>query len=172
MNASHFRRLFDYNYWAHQRLWTCAVKLSDEQFYRPSDFSVGSVHQQLVHTMGAEWLWLQRARVVTPDPFPAATDYPTRDSIRARWDQVEREWRGYVGGLRDEQLDEIFTFTSINGNAKREIARWEALSTIINHSTDHRAQTMALIHHLGGRTVEQDFVFYTWEKPITAPERT
>jgi uncharacterized damage-inducible protein DinB len=165
MNAAHFRRLFDYNYWAHKRVWGCTTELSDEQFYRPSDFSVGSVHEQLVHTMGAEWLWLQRAKVVPPDPFPQAADYPTRESIRARWDEVEREWGGYVNHLEDAQLDETFAFISINGNARREIQRWEALATIINHSTDHRAQTMALIHQLGGKTVEQDFVFYTWEHP-------
>jgi uncharacterized damage-inducible protein DinB len=124
------------------------------------------VHEQLVHTMGAEWLWLQRVKEESPVPFLSAADYPTRESIRSKWDAVERNWREYVGALRDEQLDEIFTFISINGNARREIARWEALSTIINHSTDHRAQTMALIHQLGGKTVEQDFVFYTWEFPI------
>jgi uncharacterized damage-inducible protein DinB len=166
MNAAHFRRLFDYNYWAHKLVWGCTIELSDEQFYHPSDFSVGSVHEQLVHTMFAESLWLERAKGIWPNTDIDAKDYPTREAIRSKWDEVEGNWREYVGALRDEQLEDIFTFISINGKAKREIAQWEALSTIINHSTDHRAQTMALIHQLGGKTVEQDFVFYTWEFPI------
>ncbi len=34
---------------------------------------------------------------------------------------------------------------------------------VINHGTDHWAQTLALIHQVGGQTLEQDFIFYAWE---------
>jgi uncharacterized damage-inducible protein DinB len=31
---------------------------------------------------------------------------------------------------------------------------------VINHSTDHRAQTLAMLHHLGAPTIGQDFLAY------------
>lgn len=163
MTAEHYRRLIEYTYWAHKRVWDCAMALSDEQFNRPCDYSMGSVKDQLVHTMAAEWLWLERLKGTSPDALFSSADFPTRDSIRAKWDEVEADWRAYVAALRDEQLDEILHYTSITGRAPRQTPRWEALSQIINHGTDHRAQTLSLIHQLGGKTIEQDFVFYTWE---------
>ncbi len=66
MNAAHYRRLIDYSYWAHRRVWDCIMKLSDEQFARPSDYSIGSLHAQVVHTMSSEDLWLRRIRNEAP----------------------------------------------------------------------------------------------------------
>ena len=165
MTANHYRRLFDYNYWAHRRVWGCIVALSDEQFYRPCDYSIGSLREQIAHTMGAEWLFLQRVQGTSPSSIPSAETHPTRESIRAYWDTLETDWRAYLDGLRDEQLDGKITYTSLNGKVQRTQPLWELLTQILNHSTDHRAQTLALIHQLGGETLEQDFIFYTWEKP-------
>jgi uncharacterized damage-inducible protein DinB len=165
MNANRYRRLYDYNYWAHRRVWECVAPLTEEQFIRPSNYSIGSIHEQVVHTMAAEWLFLQRVQGISPDSLPQADQYPTRESIRAEWDQLEAGWRAYVAKLSDEQLDGLMTFTSLNGKTSRTMPLWEMLSQILNHSTDHRAQTLALIHQVGGKTVEQDFIFYAWEKP-------
>jgi uncharacterized damage-inducible protein DinB len=165
MNAAYFRRMIDYTYWAHHKVWDCIVELNDEQFTRPCNYSIGSLHQQVVHTMGAEWLWLQRVRGVSPDAFLRPEDFPTRADVRARWDEVEAGWRAFVAALADDQLEQSIEYTSINGNVRRSQVLWEGLAQIINHATDHRAQILALIHQLGGRTVAQDFVFYTREHP-------
>ncbi|PJF26553.1 MAG: hypothetical protein CUN52_15675 [Phototrophicales bacterium] len=42
----------------------------------------------------------------------------------------------------------------------------DALVQVANHSTDHRAQTLAGLHQLGATTVEQDYLFYLWEKEL------
>lgn len=165
MDASTFRRMFNYNYHAHRLVWGCVLELNEEQYHRPCNYSVGSVHEQVVHTIGAEWLWLQRVRGEKPDPFLQAGDFPTRADVRARWDRVEAEWRAFVNGLRDEQLSLPLIYTSIHGNLRREQPLWEALAQIVNHGTDHRAQTLALIHQVGGRTLEQDFILYAWDNP-------
>jgi uncharacterized damage-inducible protein DinB len=36
-----------------------------------------------------------------------------------------------------------------------------------NHSTDHRAQTLAGLHKLGAPTVGQDYLNFCWEKRAT-----
>ncbi len=165
MNAAYFRRLFDYNYWAHGRVWDCVMQLTGEQFTRPCDYSIGSVHAQVVHTMGAERLWLTRVRGAAIARIPPPEDYPTREMIRVRWDEIEQEWRKYLDGLKDEDLEKQIEYVSITGNTRRVNVLCDSIMQILNHSTDHRAQTLAVIHQLGGKTIEQDLIFYTWEHP-------
>lgn len=169
MNVNTFRRLFDYNYWAHKRVWDCVLELSEAQYTQPSDYSMGSVYEQVVHTMGVEWLWLERMRGISLDEIPQPSLYPTRDAVRAQWDKVEASWRAYIDKLTDAQLNDTVVYISIKGHAQRTSVIWEALAHVLNHGTDHRAQTLALIHQRGGRTVEQDLVLYSWEKGSDRP---
>jgi uncharacterized damage-inducible protein DinB len=166
MNANHYRRLFEYNDWANRRVWECVTALTDEQFRRPSDYSIGSIHEQLAHQMGAEWLFLQRVQGISPTSMPQAEEYPTREAIRQHWDGITSDWLPFLTNLTDENLDSRITFTSFNGKTQRSMPLWEMLSQMLNHSTDHRAQTLALIHQVGGKTLEQDFIFYAWENPL------
>ena len=166
MNIVYLRRLFDYNYWAHRRVWECVLALTEEQFTRATDFSVGSVHAQVVHTMGAEWLMLSRAQGAPITRIPRKEQYPTREAIRARWDELEREWRGFIDSLSDDDLFHCVEYTSVVANKVRSTPIIDLMMQALNHSTDHRAQTLALIHQLGGKTVEQDWIFYAWEHPL------
>jgi uncharacterized damage-inducible protein DinB len=167
MNAAYFRRMINYTFWAHRRVWEQVALLTDEQFTRPCDYSVGSVHQQVVHTMSAEWLWLQRVQGTSPAAYIENTEaYPTRAAVRAEWDRIEAAWRAYGAALTDDQLEQTIEYVSVNGKVRRTQVRWEALAQVINHATDHRAQMLFLIHQLGGKTNEQDFIFYSWEQPL------
>lgn len=167
MNLHYFHRLFDYTFWMNRRVWECTLELNDEQFTRHSDYSKGSVHRQLVHTMEIEMLWLSRAKGVSPEAVPGAKQYPTRESIRARWDHIENEWRKYLATLADTDMDEVLEYLYLkdSGNVARRMRRWEVLTQVINHSTDHRAQILAVIHAVGGRTIEQDYTLFTWDHP-------
>ncbi len=44
---------------------------------------------------------------------------------------------------------------------------WQAMMQVINHSTDHRAQTLAGLHRLGAPTVAQDYVYFVVEQKAT-----
>ena len=166
MNAVYFRRMIDYTYWANRKLWGCVAELSDEQFKRPCDYSIGSVHQQVVHMMDTEWLWLRRVRGEQPEAVLSLEGYPTREKVRARWNEIEAGWREFVAGLTDQQLEQTIEYTSVNGVVKRSQPLWEGLAQLVNHATDHRAQTLAVIHQVGGATLAQDFIFYSWENPV------
>ena len=165
MNKQDALRLFDYNLWANQKVWGYVMSLSEEQFKQPSDYSIGSVHQQIVHMMDAEAVWLARVKGAAPEIFHEADVFPTRESIRARWDQVEANWRAYLNSLPDGDLHGTAEYISRTDKLLHRTPLWESLMQIINHSTDHRSQTLALIHQLGGETGAHDFVFYTWQHP-------
>jgi uncharacterized damage-inducible protein DinB len=164
VNVEAYRSLFEYNRWANARVWKCVMALSDDQFNEPSDYSFGSVQQQIVHTMDAESLWQKRLIGISPPAFLNPADYPLRSMIRAEWDIVDEDMVAWLDKLTEAKLEEDLEFRSINGDAIRHMPVWQALQHIVNHSTDHRAQTLAQIHRVGGPTVAQDLVFYTWEQ--------
>ncbi len=170
MNIQMFQELFEYNRWANARVWQCVMQLTEAQFHEPSTYSFGSVQKQVVHTMDAESLWHKRLLGFSPPAFLNPADYPLRSMIRAEWDIIEGDLADYVDRLDERQLEAEMEYRSINGDALRHLPVWQALQHMVNHSTDHRAQTLAQIHHVGGPTVAQDLVFYTWEKQgQTAP---
>lgn len=165
MNAAYFRRMIDYTFWEHRQVWGCVLALSEDLYCRPCDYSIGSVHEQVVHTMGAEWLWLQRVRDEAPDSFLRADDFADRDAVRTRWDEIESGWRAFVDVLKDEQLEQPVRYFAMTDKSWHEQPLWEGLAQIVNHATDHRAQILALIHQVGGKTMAQDFIYYTWQQP-------
>ena len=162
MTVDRFKKMFLYNYWANKRVWKHVTMLSEEQFTRRCDYSMGSVSQQVVHQMFAEELWLSRIR--GDEQTVKARRYASRVAIASHWKDVEQAWLSYLDTLAEDQLNEEITFTSQTYETEFHNPRWEGLMQTINHSTDHRAQILSLIHQVGGDTSEQDFIFYTWGK--------
>lgn len=156
------QKLIDYHYTTHRRVWDCAANLPDEQFFQPLTFSVGSIHRQFVHTMGAENVWYTRL-VGNPQTMFDPAEYPTREAVRTRWDQVEADWRAYVNGLQESDLlQEVRIRTSKGQEFTHPIL--DVILHVCNHGTDHRAQIMAMLHTLGGSGLDQDYIFYLRER--------
>lgn len=163
MNADHFRTLYDYNYWAHRQVWNCVLTLTDEQFTQPMDYAFGSIGGQIVHTMSAEWMWFSRIRGTSPAAMLSETDFPTRSAIRTKWDSIEADNQAWLKSLTDSMLEGIIEYQNTKGIVFTE-PLWLILSHVVNHGTDHRAQTLSMLFQLGAPTVEQDFIRYWREK--------
>ncbi len=152
------RTLWDYNYWAHRKLWNCIETISDSDFVKPVAYSVGSVHIQVVHVMWAEAVWYERIHNGHRPTF-TAEDYPTRPLIRAKWDQIEAKWRAYLDHTTEDELRREIEIVPLRGQPYK-CTVLEMLSHAVNHGTNHRAQILQLIHGYGGETFEQDLSFY------------
>jgi uncharacterized damage-inducible protein DinB len=159
MDIEYFKTLYDYNYWTHRKVWECVLTLSDEEFTRDIGYSWKSIRGQLVHVMSAEWAWFSRLGGTSPTAVLAEADYPTREAIRQKWDAVEADVRAHVGGLTTEQLGQVIDYKTTQG-APYSQPQWQILMHAANHSTDHRAQILAMLYQLGAPTVEQDVLFY------------
>jgi uncharacterized damage-inducible protein DinB len=162
MNADAFRYLYDYHFAENRKLWdTYIVSLSDEQFTREVGYSHGSIRNQMIHLMDVDEAWFSDLRgVVAPeDNEPAKLQ--DRKSLRARWDRIEPDMRNYLAELRDDMLFE----KPFGGGEDKDLILWQVLLHVVNHGTDHRAQTLRLLNDLGVKTMSQDFVFYIYEHP-------
>jgi uncharacterized damage-inducible protein DinB len=158
MDASGFRDLYAYTFWADRQMWACVERMSEEQFSQDLDYSRGAVRDQCIHIMGVEFWWphfLQTGEL----RFLDARDYPTRASIRAQWDDTEREVTAYVSGLTPPELEREVRPDAWDAE-DAPIKLWQALLQVANHSTDHRAQVLAGLKTLGAPTFEQDYLNY------------
>lgn len=156
MTADDFRHLYEYHFTLNRRLWEqCIVPLDNEQFKRKLDYSVGSVRNQMVHLMNIDQRWFCALRQVEVPGLLNPVYFPDRDKIRQRWDAVEAEMRGYLDRLQDADLHQPFD---------QHMQVWQVLFHVLNHGTDHRAQTLAMLNALGVKTWPQDYVFFVTGK--------
>ncbi len=137
VNAECLRSLLQYNYDMHRRVWACIEHLSDSR-------------------------WLARVQGEPPPAHLVGGDFPTRAAVRVYWDVVEARVRGYSDTMDDAALQCVHHFDMPHRGGSRTASVWQILAHVVNHGTDHRAQVLALLHHFGAPTLEQDFILYLW----------
>jgi uncharacterized damage-inducible protein DinB len=162
MNKSYFIELYDYDAWANRRVWECVMQLSAEQFNQELDHSLGSIWNQVLHTLAVESWWFKFLSTGELE-FVDEETMTTRPAIRAAWDGVAAMIRDYLARLTPEELERSVR-PSFWEDDNKPIKVWQALLQVANHSTDHRAQTMAGLQRLGAPTVGQDVLDYLFEK--------
>src|SRR5579859_3344745 len=156
MNPALFRDLYAYTFWADRRVWGCVAQLTEEQFVSELGFSYGSLRDQCIHIMSVESWWFEFLRTGKIN-FLNMDDYPTRAAVRAKWDSVEREVTAYLSSLSAADLERDVR-PDWWDETRKPVRAWQAMLQVANHSTDHRAQTLATIHMLGGQGVEQEYL--------------
>lgn len=153
------RELYDYNFWARdQQLAVCAT-LSEEQWARPLGSSFGSLRDTLKHLAGAEWVWLELFCGRSPSAVPWLKETETLDALRARWQSIESDMRGYLAALQPEALSARLTFQYLKGETWT-YPLWQCLVHLVNHGTYHRGQVTMALRQLGATPPGIDFLVY------------
>lgn len=167
MNAAHFRELFEYNDWAHRRVWNCILALSEDQFQQDLDYSVGSIQEQVLHTMNVELRFFHFFKtdewLLSPLDREPLTDRPV---IRRRWDEIHLLSMDYLESIDNAELGREMNYQFSDG-VPRKNQIWQLLMQVYGHSMDHRAQMLAMLHQLGAPTVAQDYIRYLGEKQLS-----
>lgn len=162
MNADAFRYLYDYHFSENRKLWeNCIISLSQDQFTRPTAYSVGSVRNHIVHLMKVDDIWFSELKGLTEPAVSTMDVGDDRVLIRQQWDAVEAMMREYLADLQDAML-----FTKpIALEEDKDLIVWQVLLHVVNHATDHRAQLLRLLNDLGVNTGPQDYIFYVYDHP-------
>lgn len=158
MKIDEIQLMYDYNYWANERMLTTAAQITPEQFTAPTSFSWGSLRNTLVHTMDTEYGWRTVCQHSNITPDLKAEDYPDLASIKTRWQQEERDMRDYLKSLSDADLSGLICY-EVDGN-KRERVLWHCLFHVVNHGMQHRSECAAMLTDFGKSPGDIDFTVF------------
>jgi uncharacterized damage-inducible protein DinB len=159
MNTTYIRLLYNYNAWANRRILDMASQLSPDQLLSRVGAGFDSIHDILVHTMAAQWIWLSRWQGVSPTSLFNPAEFPDLAAIRSRWETLETETQAFVAGLSEASLDETIAYRNTRG---RPFAYrlWQMMAHQVNHATQHRSEVAAILTHLGHSPGDLDLLVY------------
>ena len=159
MTVKELEVLYDYGYWANKRLFKVISKLTPEQFAEPLAGGYGSIRNTLVHTMSAEWGWLDRCGGPERGARLNPDNYPTLESLVDAWDKVEGYVLDFLSGLKDEDLERDVEFT-LGGAEKYSMRLGHLLHHAATHGVHHRAQVALMLRMMGYEPGDLDLLFY------------
>ena len=112
------------------------------------DLGVGrvSLRNILVHLMDTEKFWISLVKGMEIEHFSPET-FPTLDTVRKAWCDVERETRDYLETLNESQLQHVKSVVWNNNTINFTIGK--ALVHFVTHEIHHRGVIIGLLRQLG-----------------------
>jgi uncharacterized damage-inducible protein DinB len=153
------RSLYRYSAWANGRILDTAAGLDRDQLLAGAGASGESIRDTLVHTFGAQWLYLERWRGRSPRSLPAPVEFPDFASVRARWDEIERATTLFVGGLTDAQIAAVVGYTNFEGE-RWAYPLWQQMLHQVNHATQHRSEAAMMLTRAGHSPGWLDYLYW------------
>lgn len=166
MLLEHLQDLYDYNYWARDRILNAAENLTAEQFTAGSRFPIGGLRDTLVHMLFAEWLWRKRCMGQSPqqdEKMIDAADYPDLASLRAAWTKEEQAMQAYLQTLTEEALGETIKYRTTTGTPYEDSLQG-VLTHIVFHGMQHRAECAQMLTEYGHSPGNIDLIIYLREE--------
>ncbi len=162
MNTQDILFLYLYNQWSTAKILNAAAHVTQEQFLAPADFPHGGLRGTLTHALFAEWIWRARWEGASPTRRLQPEDFPTFESLRARWQEEENLLMAFVEQLTDERLNSAFSYTSTEGKPFTRIL-WQAMAHVVNHGTQHKTEAAAILTRLGHSPGDIDMIWFAAE---------
>ena len=159
MNKQDIEYLYGYNRWANARVLDAASKLTPEQYSRDLQSSHRSVRDTLAHILGAEWIWLERWKGVSPNALLNPSEFPTVESLKKRWAVVEGDYTEFINGVTDGSLATVIAYTNTRGE-EWAYPLGQMLQHVMNHSSYHRGQVTTMLRQLGAQVNPVDLLVF------------
>ena len=166
MTKAEALRLFAYTRWANGRMLDTVQTLSDEQFRRDLKSSFPSVHATIVHTMSADWIWLERWQGRSPTGWPEGDAMQAVAQLRDRWNRLEDDRAAYLRALDEAALQRPIAYKNLKGQPFNEPLEYQ-VQHAANHGSFHRGQVITMLRQLGAKPVATDFIVFEREHPRT-----
>jgi uncharacterized damage-inducible protein DinB len=153
------RTLYDYNAWANTRVLDTSAQLTLPRFLAKAGASYDSVRDTLVHTMAAQWVWLSRWQGVSPNALFDAAQFADLATIRAHWDEIERDTSAFLEGLDDARLAQVIAYRNTKGQPFA-YPLWQMMVHQVNHATQHRSEVAVMLTQFGHSPDWLDFLYW------------
>src|SRR6185503_917983 len=109
------RSLYRYNAWANARILDAATALEPARFLAAAGPGGESIRDTLVHTLGAQWLYLERWQGYSPRSMPVPAEFDDVVTVRTRWDAIEAATAVFVAALTDATLAAVVAYDNFEG---------------------------------------------------------
>src|ERR1041385_6626768 len=115
MDLTDVKHLFDYTEWANDLAMEAAAQLSDDDLRRDFGISHKSIFGTLLHTAGAEWIWLERWNGRSPAKAEAWSQWTTDScadlgTLKQRWNSIVANRKQYLSTVEDASLTHELAF--------------------------------------------------------------
>jgi uncharacterized damage-inducible protein DinB len=162
MNKQDIQLLYRYNRWANERILNAAANVSGVQFLAPASYPHGGLRGTLTHALFAEWIWRKRWEGDSPIQRIKPEEFPTFDSLRARWLEEDKALDAFIANLTDEKLNAPFQYRNTRGEPLENIL-WHVMAHLVNHGTQHRSEAAAMLTDLGHSPGDIDLIVFLRE---------
>ena len=163
MNLDLLRSLFDYHYWARDRLLAAAELITPHQFTQSKGYSFDTVQGTFAHLMNSERLWLGRWLGQPDQPPLNPADFPMLDAVRMYWKSLEMRMRKFVDEVDEAKLSTVIHYTNLLG-LTFEYPLWQMMVQVVLHGVHHRSEAAAMLTEFGHAPEGLDIIFYFREK--------
>jgi uncharacterized damage-inducible protein DinB len=160
LQALHF--LYDYNTWAMQRVLDAAERLRLQQFVAAQD-GHDAIRDLLVHTIWAQWIWLERCRGESPTVRWQPGEFPYVATLTARWREVDRLTHEFLDTRTEADLAHVFSYRNFAGETW-SYPVWQALLHQANHAQQHRSEVALLLTRAGSSPGNLDLLVFEDER--------
>jgi uncharacterized damage-inducible protein DinB len=163
MTPDYFRTLFDYNYWARDRMLVAMGDLSGAEYARANGFTYGSIRGILTHCLDTEYAWRCRFEGEARQAHISEAEVLTPALLGARWREEEAMMRAYLARLSDAELAGDLVWRAADGSEQRLPNLWLSLAHVVNHSTQHRSEAAEALTMVGRSPGDLDLGAYAAE---------
>jgi uncharacterized damage-inducible protein DinB len=142
------RALFDYTFWANDRLLSAMDGMSDDELLAPRDMANESIGTCLLHAMLAMRGWLRIWSGYTIEvPLPGASTGRHFDNLRDGFRRMHGAIAAFIDTITDATLTEMREIRpdQYNGWKGSERRLWDMMIHVVNHTTQHRAEAAAIL---------------------------
>jgi uncharacterized damage-inducible protein DinB len=161
MRVADIQLLYEYNYWAHDRILRQVAKLTQAQFDADLGYSWGGVRGTLIHVLGTEQAWRSRWR----GENAAALTHPdlaTAAALAVAWEENRASMRAYLATIDPDDFDRDVAYTRQGTRYAHPL--WTQLVHVVNHGTQHRGEVAAMLTNYGYSPGDIDFSLFMRER--------
>lgn len=151
--------LYEYNAWANTRILDTATPLTREQLMEARGLSYESLRDTLVHTMRAQWGWLERWNGRSPTTWLDPREFKGLNQIRENWNKIEADTQAFVASLDEHQLNGVVEYVNVKGE-RWAYPLWQQMIHQVNHSTQHRSEAAVILTEFGHSPGDLDLLRY------------
>lgn len=164
MQVSDLKTLFDYSYWARDKVLLALQTVDQHHLSEPLNLSHQTIMGVLTHILNAECLWRGRCQEnSSPSSMRFETPFKSLQSLQVAWEEEQGLMVNYLNGLEEKDLVRTIAFKALNGDSYSSI-QWCILTGLVTHGTHHRSEVTSRLRELGHSPGNLDFLIFSLSK--------